>query len=356
MTENVSPSPRRRYYIPLIIVGCFVLIVLFIVGVRLYFRLPVKDYYEYSRQAFEIPDLNSGFIAQGIAYDASEEIFMITGYMNSSKASPVYLMAPDGELLNCVLLADEDGNPFTGHSGGITVHGDYVYLAGSSDKCVYVYDRNSIYDSDYGTYVRRLGKVDVGLRVSFTASDEEMIYVGEYYHTDYKTPEEHKLTTADGTYNQAVAIAYRFADSPSLRFSSAPYPEAVFGIIPVPCSAYSIPDMVQGITVENGKIYCSCSKGLSFSHIYTYSLDKAGRDSLFVHDGVSVPLYELDSASKTAECKLPPMSEEIIIYKKHLYTMCESASNKYFFGKLTGANYCYSTKLDFIENNIAGTD
>ena len=43
-------------------------ILLFFVGVRLFFRLPVSEYYKRSEKAFVIPEYDKGFIAQGLSY------------------------------------------------------------------------------------------------------------------------------------------------------------------------------------------------------------------------------------------------------------------------------------------------
>ena len=53
----------------------------------------------------------------------------------------------------------------------------------------------------------------------------------------------------------------------------------------------------------------------------------------------------LDNASLIESIKIAPMSEEISITNGKCYIMCESASNKYKFGKLTGGKWCYSIKL-----------
>ena len=39
------------------------------------------------------------------------------------------------------------------------------------------------------------------------------------------------------------------------------------------------------------------------------------------------------------------MSEEIVFSGEKLLTMCESASRKYYFGQLTGGQWCYATDL-----------
>ena len=58
-----------------------------------------------------------------------------------------------------------------------------------------------------------------------------------------------------------------------------------------------------------------------------------------------VPLYVLDGSTLKGDIKLAPMAEEIVIENGKLYTMCESATNKYIFGKFTSAKYCYATDL-----------
>ena len=59
----------------------------------------------------------------------------------------------------------------------------------------------------------------------------------------------------------------------------------------------------------------------------------------------TVPRYVLDSSTQKGDIKLAPMSEEIVIVDGKLYTMCESATNKYIFGKFTSAKYCYATDI-----------
>ena len=59
----------------------------------------------------------------------------------------------------------------------------------------------------------------------------------------------------------------------------------------------------------------------------------------------------LDSSVLKTDLKIAPMSEEIEIVDGKLYVMCESASNKYIFGKFTGGKWCYATDLDFFEKS-----
>ena len=57
----------------------------------------------------------------------------------------------------------------------------------------------------------------------------------------------------------------------------------------------------------------------------------------------------LDSSVLKTDLKIAPMSEEIVTVEGQLYVMCESASNKYIFGKFTSAKYCYATDLSAYE-------
>ncbi|MBR4145513.1 MAG: hypothetical protein IKU06_08660, partial [Lachnospiraceae bacterium] len=67
-------------------------VVVILLGARLYFRIPVSEYYSHSEKEFTIPDINSGFIAQGLTYDERSDCFFMTGYMNDKSSSPIYMV------------------------------------------------------------------------------------------------------------------------------------------------------------------------------------------------------------------------------------------------------------------------
>ena len=122
--------------------------------------------------------------------------------------------------------------------------------------------------------------------------------------------------------------------------------QAQYGIGPVPVKAYTLPDLAQGMCFDNGRIYVSSSWGTAKSHIYQYDelrLQLQGNIALL---GMELPLYALDSAALLADRVIAPMSEEIVIVDRKLYTMCESASDKYIFGKFTSAKWCYVTDVE----------
>ena len=309
---------------------------------RMYLILPVADYYAASDKAFAIPGLSADFVPQGLCYDEQAGVFLTTGYQKDHTASPVYVVEKESGDSRHVLLEAPDGSDFTGHAGGLSVLGRYVYVAGSGDGCLYVYARDDVLKTADGARVKCLGTFGTAfgaqdsLCVAFTAVHGNRLTVGEFYREpNYRTPDSHKFTAPSGDYLQALAVTYEASEGE----------DAVFGLKPVPVEAYALPDLVQGMAFYDGRIWLSTSYGVAFSHVYAYpeSSPKAF-GTLPVQDG-AIPLRALDSAAMSDSYRLPPMSEEIEFVDGRLYTMCESASNQYIFGKLTGGKWCYATDL-----------
>ena len=110
--------------------GLAALVALVLLGARLYFRIPVTDYYRASEHCFLIPDCNRGFVAQGITYDEQSGRFLVNGYQKDNIASPIYIIAPEARKPDkTIRMALTDGSDYTGHAGGIATYGDYVYVA-----------------------------------------------------------------------------------------------------------------------------------------------------------------------------------------------------------------------------------
>ncbi len=332
----------------LLIVGILLaVILLLLLCVRLYFRLPVAGYYAASEKGFCIPDTHGGFIAQGLEYDAANDCFLVTGYRNDGAASPLYVVdRASGDRLKTLSQYKADGVPYTGHAGGISLDsaGKYLYVADGSDNCLYVYryeDIRNASDKDVvvaiGTFSTALSDEDC-LHPAFTTVVGDRLIIGEFYRAgNYETPASHAVTTTAGDQNRALALVYALD-------GTAPY-----GISPTPLYAYSLPDLVQGLYLDGDTVYLSTSYGPTFSHISVYDGQKTCEGEITVL-GTALPLYALDSSSLLCEKKIAPMSEEIVICDGKLYVMCESASDKYIFGKLTSAKWCYGTELSFFYN------
>lgn len=347
--KKTGETGKRRlpwWAIVLIVIGSILLLIgLFLLGVRGYFRLSVSDYYKHSEATFYIPGTNGGFVAQGIADDAEGNNFFVTGYMKNGSASPVYLVDKDsGRLKKTVFVQKEDGSDFTGHSGGIAVGSGYVYIAGSSACCLYVCRYTDVVGAEDGGRVKMVGKISLKtsntdkIRVSFVTKTDQGLIAGEFYRAgNYDTLESHRYKTAAGDQNKAMAVFLKFSDT------------GEFGVEDAPSAALSLPDQVQGLCKVGDSLYASTSYGLAFSYIRRYDINEAKTDEKITLLGRELPLYVFDSASLKSERKIPPMSEEIIAVNGRLYTMCESASDKYIFGKFTSSERCYATELSFFD-------
>ena len=340
---DIELNERSRIPDMLKIAGMAVaVIILLLLLVRCFFRLPVRDYYKSSRKVFEIPDIGNGYIAQGISYDDSSDMFFLTGYMKDSSASPIYIVSrEDGALKKSLHLNDSAGNPLVIHAGGLTAHGDYIYVAGNLGDDLYVFDKNEALNAEDGAGINCLGTYNVRLsdndyvEIAFTTVSDGKLYIGEFFRQEnYPTLQSHHLTTPGGDENTALMVGIPFSTDEG----------SLFGLSDKPVEAYSIPSLAQGACFKDNKIYLSTSYALSFSNVYVYNDMKKTGQTINVLD-TEVPLYFLDSSTLFKTLKLPPMSEEIEIVGDEMFTQCESASDKYIFGKITGGKYIYATKI-----------
>lgn len=313
-----------------------------VLGGRLYFRMPVRDYYKASEQGFLIPDCGRGFVAQGIAYDGETGRFLVNGYQKDHGASPIYIIAPGARKPDkTIRMAEPSGEEYTGHAGGIARYGDYIYVADGGGHRLLIFSSHSVYNAADGEYVTAIGTFDTAVSdtdyigPAFVTVDEDRLVTGEFFRDpNYQTPESHKFTTLAGDYQQALAVEYRLDE------------EALYGIAPAPVKAYTLPDLAQGMCFDGGRIYVSASWGMAFSHIYQYDESGLQLQGNIMLLGANLPLYALDCGALLADGLIAPMSEEIAVVDGKLYTMCESASNKYIFGKFTSAKWCYATDVE----------
>ncbi len=344
--SNEVVKNKKPVWVKIVIIILSVVLSLsaLLLGGIAYFRLSVKDYYDNSGKAFEIPDLNSGFVPQGFCYDQNNEWFLTTGYMQNGTSSPIYIVDNSSKkTIKTVYLQDKEGKAYSGHCGGIAFYGDYVYIADGENNCLVVFDYNQIKTANNDAKINALGTF------STKYSDEDYVspscvevygnklIVGEFYRKNsYPTPSSHHLETPSEDTNTAIALEFTLYN---FGFTSS------FGINPTPQKAYSLPSQVQGLTFYKGNIFLSTSWGLAFSKILVYDSSECKTSTIKMFD-TTLPLTYLDSSSLIKTITAPPMSEEMVILDNNLFIMNESASNKYIFGKFTGGNWCYATYLD----------
>ena len=307
-----------------------------VIAMNIYTKAPAHASIKKSQQAFAIPWSNKGYIAQGITYDKASDNFYLTGYMKDGSASPIFAVnRTSRKLVSTVRMANPDGSAFTGHAGGLTLYGNKLYVAGSSDSCFYVFDKSQIDSAQKGSSVAYKQILDLKnggdkIKVAYSTSYNGLIYAGEFFRDpQYILAEEHQVQTADGL-QRALLVGFEIAA------------DGTTGTAKI---AYSTPIQIQGMCFDGTYAYLTSSWGLGKSYVYKYDLSKISQSGTKLVCGQEVPLYCL-TMSNMEECyTLPPMAEEIECVDGLFYINNESASNKYVFGKFTGGRWCRAYKF-----------
>ncbi len=297
--------------------GILALVLLFLLVMNLAKFAIYSDYYSIKTNICKNPGLGDGFVCQGIAHVDGQDKILVSGYMKDKTNSRVYITGLDNKSI-CVELVKE-GKTFAGHAGGITVHGENVYIA--SGKRVHTVPLEKFMNAQNRDIVEIGEGVKVNNSASFIYSDNNYLYVGEF-HDGGKYVTEHPYETAEGTH---YAIVSRYS------FDNLEEPDRI----------YSIRDKVQGICfTPDGKVVMSTSYGLSDSVYYVYNESDAV-DSGLTLDGA--PVYLLDKCQK--EVKGPAMAEGLDYYNGKVITLTEAASDKYIFGKFFFAFYIVGLEI-----------
>ncbi len=300
------------------------LLCLVFVGEKLLFA----PFFMQAQAEMKIPGLWSGFVTQGFE-KVGEDTYLVSGYDKADKPSSIYVLQ-GGKQTECELF-DAEGNASLTHAGGVTRFNDFVYVAHGA-YCD-MYSLTDILDGDgKATMVDR---AKTSNQISFCSVVDGKLYAGAFYRegTQYLTPESHHVTTATGEKNTALIMVYTLDETTGKPISQTPE------------KIYSITSNVQGMCVtDSGKIVLSTSWGLTPSKLLVYDETKAQKVSLTL-DGTSYETTVLDSACLTQTVTAPPMAEELVYENGRVIIMCESASMKYIFGKLTSGNYAYSVPI-----------
>ena len=291
----------------IVLLAILALFVLVIGGLNIAKYFLYRDYYAAESALCRNPGLNDGFVCQGIAAADDADVILVSGYMKDDRPSRIYVTTTDSESYYVTMHCD--GEPYTGHAGGIAVSGDFAYIANGSK--IFTFPLADVLNADNGDSVNIGTGTKVNNRASFLYTDDEYLYVGSFMDPGTKKVEEHIFETAEGMHS-AICSVYPVCD------------------LSAPVRIYSIRDKVQGICfTPDGKIVMSTSYGLNDSVYYIYDRD-AAVDSGKNLDGA--PVYYLEQALTAV--KGPAMAEGMDWYRDQLITLTESASDKYIFGKL----------------------
>lgn len=335
-------TPKNKKLIKILSIILSIPLTIFLLGVlvfNIFTKAPARSSLRNSKRAFVIPWSNKGYIAQGIAYDKASDNFYLTGYMKDASASPILVVNKSSrKLVNAIRMAKPDGSPFTGHAGGLSVIDGKIYIAGSSDSCFYVFDKTTVDQAKRNSSVKYSSVLSLGdgqalldgIKVAYSTVHRGILYAGEFHRDpNYILSDSHQVQTKDGI-QYALAVGFSLEDEGQAKA----------------IAAYSIPDLIQGMCFSDDAIYLTSSWALGKSIVYKYSLSSLQASGSKEVCGQTVPLYLLTLSNASASYILPPMAEEIEFVDGRFYINNEAASDKYVFGKFTGANWCRSYSFE----------
>ena len=256
-----------------------------------------RDFFKYREKEFQIPGIHDGYIPQGLAnVDEEGSAFVLSGY--NGKQLDLYYHDAKANTSKRLIPVDENGNIIEGHGGGVTVCKNYVYV--SQNDALYTFSLSEIRAAEDGGELTCHALFPVNNQASFCFSDENFLYVGEFYRpVVYETDPAHIYTTPSGEEHRAIVSCYLLNEDGSL---SEEYP--IYSI--------SIPSQVQGFAIKGNTIMLSRSWGLEQATLEFYDGMKESGTTISV-SGREVPLYYLDSTNLQKHRPSPSSMQ------KHLY-------------------------------------
>lgn len=335
---------KKKHHSGLIFIIVLLVLSFVIVSGYFYYIYPEKkaDFYENLREEEVIPSIKEGYIPQGIAYDEKSDSIFISSYRALSQSRIDIIK--DGKV-RTVKLNDEKGFKLRVHSGGIAVNDEYVYVAGSTDNCVFVFKYDDIIKCNDKGKVNAYGRYMVGsendkMRVSFLCIIDNELYCGEYSRNNtlfFASHRKHFELTKDGMKGgTCVSIPLNKDEE--------------FGLEKEFSRVYIIPDNVQGMCGYNGKLFVSISNFILDSKILAYDLSRIYYNGDKEIYGQKCPLYLIDSSSLISETTLAPMSEQIYIKDGRMYICFESGAYPYVF-LVHGVNRIVSFDISYFIKN-----
>lgn len=294
-----------------------------------------RDYFASSVKEFLIPGIDEGIVPQGIFYEEETDLFYLSGYKRGGRPSLLSVVdRKSGQITAWADLLNEDGSLFTGHSGSVSVFGDYVYVASTYDGLT-VFRREELLQCRERGQIRAVGTVSLKaggapMRASFVAIHDGYIIVGEFQHDLFApSPRSHNFTTPAGETTKALAACYRLDEKQPL------------GIDPKAAMFFTLPTMSQGICFDGETLFVCSSLAIPLSKIYIYDASEPAA----IGEMDEAPVYALDSSVLKGSWSYPPMAEDLACADGKIYSISESASGSYLYGRLFGLQYCYSRKI-----------
>jgi hypothetical protein len=293
-----------------------------------------------------VPGLSENVVPQGIGRNPETGYIYISSYFNGGgKASVISVLDPNGGFVAEYHVYTQDGQPFTGHMGGICVTEDYLYFSGQNIDGYYSVAEFALADLPLsGSHDIKLDKaVKLPIHTSYLSYDSGILWVGTFYLSgsyDLGKYFNFKTESADGAMYGGYAAGF-VLDGEEKRLT---VPEGEN--YAVPDYIIATPDKVQGFTYRDGCVVLSISYGRnnnSFLDIFNVDLTDSKKN--ITVDGKNYPLTLLDSANRKQKITAMCMTEGITVSADgDILVLFESAAQKYYNSK-NPTDYIWEMKV-----------
>ena len=308
---------RKRTKLILLIIAAVLLIIAAVIVIIP--AIQAGDFASRAEKVVQVPDLNSGFVPQGLEFLPESGVYLVSGYLGETAQIKV---VGQNESRN-VSLYNANGSDFSSHAGGVCRSGDFVYISG--EQSLYAFKLSDVLSGSAAL----VGKFSTNNRASFCFADEKYVYVGEYaFGSFYTTAESHHIKTPAGDENNALVFAFLIDEKQPL------------GVKTEPEFAFSITGSAQGMEIVGNTAYLSLSDRINGSRLLFYDISSAK-----IGQFGEIPLIYLDSSNLVGRQPMFPQSEGIVYVDGKMHILFESAANKYLIGRLFGADYIYSLAI-----------
>ena len=285
---------------------------------------------------FTVPGLNQSIVPQGMDYWEEMGWMLISGYCsdeskNGGKGSALFAVDMNsGMMVAEYYLKNIDGTYHTSHAGGVAVTKKNVFIANGS----------TLYRIPLTELLKQCGditiaeEIKVPTRASLANCSGGILWVGDFqYGSSYPTDEFRHMKNRRGAMYFAWTVGYRLDETTENELSAAAMSGGDFA---TPDIILSTTERIQGMAYlpEVGQIALSQSYGRTNASTLFFYEDPMGDEphTTVTLNGVSVPVWFLDSKLNVKEMPAIPMSEGIANVNGKLYVLFESGAEKYRLG------------------------
>ena len=301
--------------------------------------------YNNSAEKFcEIPDLDTDFVPQGLAYCEYLDKVLICGYMNEGGASRIYVINPqDGTEEKFVSLLSTDGSEYTGHCGGIATFENNAWVVSGSYARRLSLD--SIKNAENEAYIQFSDKFNTGTRASYANCSDGILWVGEYHKNGntYVTEDSHHMTSPSGEKMNAWTCGYILEEGNPTGFNY----DGTSKEVVVPDYILGTESMCQGFAqLPDGRFVTSISGQLTKSELNTYkNVLEMPNDTTVTISDKEVKMWFLDSTKEVSSLNAIPRSEGIDNYNGKLLVLYESGCKKLFASQIVSTKHVWTVEL-----------